>query len=545
MIDKLSNVPRPLVIGLMLLSVLYFSHSSNAKPPPGTRLAKEQILHRGNGSEPGTLDPHKAKGVPASRIQRDLFDGLILEAPDGSLIPGVAKSWEISDDKLRYTFHLRDSLWSNGDALTAEDFVAGLRRTVDPATASDYATILASIKNAPEITRGDLPPTTLGVKALDDHTLEIELSGPTPYFLGLLTHSTTYPIHRPSFKEFGDKFTRPGNLVSNGAYKLTEWIVNSHIKLVRNENYWDNDNTTINTVYYYPTEDTDAEVLRYRAGEIDFTNYEVPSSAIPTLRETIPDELYITPWFGNYYVGFNTTRPPFKDNLKLRQALSMAIDREVLTDKVLRDGVIPAYGFVPPGTMNYTSFEYDWKYWPREKRLAEARRLYKEAGYSEDNPLRVEYRYNTNENHKKSALAVTTMWRKNLGVYTSIINSEWKVFLESRVQRRITEAFRDGWIGDYNDPFTFLELGISTNRQNHSGFNSPKFDELLYLSGREYDVEKRRQLLQEAEATMMDEYVVAPLYYYVSKRLIKPYVKGYINNVLDHHHSKDMYILEH
>ena len=532
-------------LAALALSGLLIANAGFSKPPPGTPLAQEQVLRRGNGSEPGTLDPHKSKGIPASRIQRDLYDGLVLEAADGSLIPGVATHWEISEDGLRYTFHLRKSLWSNGDPVTAEDFVVGMRRTVDPATGSDYATTLASIRNAPEITAGKLPSTTLGVKALDDYTLEIELAGPTPYFLGLLTHSTTYPIHRASYEQFGDKFTRPSNLVGNGAYKLTEWVVNSHIKLERNHLYWDDENTTINTVFYYPTEDTDSEVLRYRAGEIDFTNYEVPSSAIPTLRESIPDELYITPWFGNYYVGMNVTRPPFKDNIKLRKALTMAIDREILTDKVLRDGVIPAYGFVPPGTLNYTSFEYDWKDWPREKRLAEARRLYEEAGYSKDNPLRIEYRYNTNENHKKIALAVTTMWRKNLGVYSSIINQEWKVFLDVRVSRRVTESYRDAWIGDYNDPYTFLELGISTNRLNYSGFNNPRYDELLRLSGQEYNVEKRRKLLQDAEAIMMEEYVAAPIYYYVSKRLIKPYVKGYVNNVLDHHHTKDMYILQH
>ncbi len=540
---SLNNVFFVLLITTLLFG---FSNPSFSKPPPGVKLAAEQVLRRGNGSEPGTLDPHKAKGVPASRIQRDLFEGLILEHTDGSLIPGVAESWDISENGLRYTFHLRNNArWSNGDPVVAEDFVAGMQRTVDPITASDYATILSSIVNAKEIVKGELPPSALQVKALDKHTLTIDLTGPTPYLLGLLTHSTTFPLHRASFVQHGDKFTRPGNLIGNGAYKLTDWVVNSHITLVRNENYWDNENTTINTVHYYPTEDTDAEVLRYRAGEIDFTNYEIPSSAIPMLRETIPDELYITPWIGSYYVTFNVTRPPFKDNLKLRQALSLAIDREIITDKVMRDGVLPSYGYVPPGTLNYSPFEYEWKKWSKEKRLAEARRLYKEAGYSEKNPLRVEYRYNTHENHKKIALAISTMWREYLGVNTSILNQEWKVFLEVRVAKRITEAVRDGWIGDYNDAYSFLELGFTGNPQNYSGYSDPRYDELLIQSGKEYDADKRQAIMQEAEALLMNSYVMAPVYYYVVRRLVKPYVKGFESNVLDHHNTKNMYIVEH
>lgn len=517
-----------------------------AKPPPNVKLAEQQVLHKGNGAEPGTLDPATAKGVPASNIQRDLFEGLIGEAPNGDLIPGAAESWDISDNGLVYTFHIRHNAhWSNGDPVTAQNFVDGMRRTVNPETASDYATTLASIVNAEKIIAGELPPESLGINATDDHTLEVHLKGPTPYFLSLLTHSVTYPIHKASFDKYGDKFTRPGNLVSNGAYKLTEWVVNSHIKLERNKNYWNDENTTINEVYYYPLEDMNSEILRYRAGEIDFTYNEIPNTAVAWARENIPSELHITPYLGIYYFGFNVTKPPFKDNLKLRKALAMALDRKVITDKILNDGVTPAYGFVPPGTYHYDTYNYEWKDWPKEKRLAEARRLYNEAGYSDKNPLRIEYRYNTQENHKKIALAAATMWKKNLGVITTIVNQEWKVFLEVRIQKRITQAFREAWIGDYNDAYTFLELCLSTNDMNTSGYNDPHYDQLLAESGQEYDPQKRFHLLKKAETIMMEDYANIPIYFYANRRLAKPYVGGYVDNIMDHQYSKNFYILAH
>lgn len=531
----------------LLYPFFIFSFSpSFAQPPLDVKLAEQQVLHKSNASEPGTLDPHTATGVPSSNIQRDLFEGLVGEAPNGDIIPGAAESWDISNNGLTYTFVMRDDAhWSDGSPVTAHDFVFGIRRTVTPATASDYATTLAAINNAEAIIAGELQPESLGVKAIDDYTLEITLNGPTPYFLSLLTHSTTYPLHRSSFEEHGDKFTRPGNLVSNGAYSLQEWVVNSHIKLIRNTHYWNNKNTTINEVYYHAIEDMNSEVFRYRAGEIDFTYNEIPNTAIAWAKENIPNELHITPYLGIYYFGFNVTQPPFKDNKKLRQALSLAVDREIITDKILNDGVIPAYGFVPPGTLNYSTTSYEWEDWPREKRLAEAKRLYNEAGYSDENPLRIEYRYNTQENHKRVALAAANMWKKNLGVITTIVNQEWKVFLNVRIARRITEAFRDAWIGDYNDAYTFLELGLSPNDMNHSGYSNTRYDELLALSGQEYDTQKRFELLKEAEGLLLESYAIAPIYYFVNRRLAKPYVGGYVDNIMDHHYTKNFYLIDH
>lgn len=531
---------------LLSLALTALPLLASAKPPAGVNLAKEQVIHRGNSAEPSSLDPHIAEGIPSSHIQRDLFESLISESPTGDLIPGVAERWEVSEDRLRYTFHLRaDAKWSNGDPVTAQDFVFSWRRLVDPETASTYAMMLAPLRNAEAIITGELPTSELGVIAVDDRTLEVSLTEVTPYFLSMLTHPTVYPVHPPSVKKFGHKFTRPGNLISNGAYMMDEWEIQSHIKLVRNPLYWDDQNTTINTVYFYPLEDQNAEVLRYRSGAFDMTSEDLPVSQLDWIRENLGDELYISPWLGVYYYGFNLIRPPFEDQPKLRQALSMSIDREIITEKVLNNGTLPAYGFVPPGVLDYEGYEYPWKHMDKEEQLAEARRLYREAGYSKDNPLRVELRYNTEQNHKKIALAISAMWKQNLGVITEIINQEWKVYLDVRSQKRLTEAFRIGWIGDYNDPYTFLELGLSNHGQNDTGYSEPSYDKLLADSFQTDSIEERAAVLREAEKQFLNDYPVAPVYYYITSRLIKPWVGGYQDNIMDHHYTKHFYIKTH
>ena len=333
----------------------------------GTELAAAQVLRRGNGAEPQTLDPHKAEGVPSSNVLRDLFEGLTSEAPDGTVIPGAATRWEISDDGLVYTFHIRPGArWSNGDPVTAHDFAYGLRRSVDPATLSRYSSILYPVENAEAVINGELPPEALGVEALDDLTLQIRLNGPTPYLLGLLNHSSTYPVHRPSVEEHGDRFARAGNLITNGAYQLAEWVVQSHIKVVRNPYYWDDANTTIEDVYFYAIENQDAELKRYRAGELDFTEV-LPYKQLTWIRENLSDELVIAPYLGSYYFGYNMRRPPFSDNPALRKALAMAIDRDIITQRVTGAGEISAYGWVPP-VNNYEGQRPVWADWTRPLR---------------------------------------------------------------------------------------------------------------------------------------------------------------------------------
>ena len=528
----------------LLCLILSFSLQAEGKPDPA-QLAGEQVLHRGNGAEVQTLDPHKAEGVPSSNILRDLYEGLTIEAPDGRVIPGAAESWQISDDGRTYTFHLRrNARWSNGDPVTAEDFVYGLRRSVAPATGSKYSQILAPILNAEEVIAGRKPPEALGVEAIDGHTLKITLKAATPYFLGLLNHSSTYPAHRPSVEKHGGQFSRPGKLVSNGAYRLSEWVVQSHVRLDRNPHYWDDGNTTIETVYYYPIEDQSTELKRYRAGELDITE-AIPLQQFRWIRKNLASELRVSPYLGTYYFGYNLTRPPFRENLKLRRALSMAINREILTEKITGMGEKPLYSWVPEGIPGYTPARLDYADWPHGKRIAEARRLYAEAGYSKGNPLTVEIRYNTSENHKKVAIAIAAMWKQALGVRVKLVNEEWKVFLENRKQKRLTQVFRAGWIGDYNDPFTFMEILHSRHGLNDSAYRNPDYDKLLEQASMEPDPQERFALMHQAEAMALRDHPVIPLYGYVSKHLVKPWVGGFTPNILDHHYTKNLYILKH
>jgi oligopeptide transport system substrate-binding protein len=510
----------------------------------GQELAADQILRKGNGAEPESLDPHRAEGVTSANTLRDLFEGLITEAPDGALIPGAAESWTVSGDGRVYTFKLQPKgRWSNGDPVVAEDFAFGIRRSADPATLSEYSAILYPIDNAYEVVNGTLPTEKLGVRAIDEHTLEIRLHSPTPYFLGLLTHSSTYPVHRLSLQKFGDKFARPGNLVSNGPYRLKAWVVQSYIQLVRNPYYWDNDQTIINEVWYYPVENAESELNRYRANELDMTE-TLPSRQIPWLRKNLPAELHIAPYLGSYVYGFNTSQPPFKDNIPLRKALAMALDRDILVSKITGAGEIAAYGWVPPVT-GYKNQEPVWAAWTQEERNAEARRLYRSAGYSAEKPLRVQLLHNTEINHRRLAVAMAAMWREVLGVETEILNQEWQVFLQTRRAKIDTQVFRYGWVGDYNDPYTFAEILESKHGLNDMGYNNPRYDQLLLEASREADPAARMAKLEEAERIMLDDMPVLPMYYYVSKKLVKPWVAGFMDNIMDHHHSRNFRILKH
>lgn len=510
----------------------------------GQELAAVQILRRGNGTEPETLDPHRAEGVTAANVLRDLFEGLVTEAADGELIPGAAASWTVSDDGLVYTFKLQpEGRWSNGDPVTADDFVYGLRRSADPATLSEYSAILYPIENAAEVVAGTLPPDRLGVRAIDAQTLEIRLHAPTPYLLGLLTHASTYPVNRKSVEQYGARFARPGKLVGNGPFQLSEWVVQSHIRLIRNPYYRDNVHTTLTEVWYYPVENAEAELNRYRAGELDMTQ-TIPARQIAWLRKHLPDELHISPYLGSYVFGFNTTQPPFRDAPKLRKALALALDRDILTSRISGAGELPAYSWVPP-VSGYTQQVPDWAHWTQARRNAEARRLYAEAGYSASHPLRMQLLYNTESNHRRLAVAMAAMWREVLGVETELLNQEWQVFLQTRRSRIDTQLFRYGWIGDYNDPYTFAEILESKHGLNDMGYSNPRYDALLAAAARDGNPVTRMAALGEAERVMLDDMPIIPLYFYVSKQMVKPWVAGFEPNIMDHHHSRHLRILEH
>jgi oligopeptide transport system substrate-binding protein len=510
----------------------------------GRELAARQVLRRGNGAEPQSLDPHKSEGVPESNLQRDLFEGLVNDDADQGVVPGAARAWEVSADGTVYLFHMReDGRWSNGDPVTARDFEYGLRRSVDPATLSNYSIMLRPILNAEEVIAGELPPEALGVRAIDDLTLEIRLEAPTPYFLGVLSHSSAYPVHRPSVERYGTRWARPGRLVSNGAYRLKDWVMQSHIIMERNPYYWDDANTTIDEVWFYPIENQSTELQRYRADALDLT-YDLPFRQLGWIRENLPDELVISEYLGVYYFGLNTTQPPFKDNVELRRALNLAVDREILTQQVTTAGEIPAYGYVPAAA-NYEQVVPEWAHWTQEERVAEARRLYEAAGYSRDNPLKVQILYNTHENHRTISVAIASMWKEALGVEVELVNQEWKVYLETRRTKQTTQVFRAGWIGDYNDAYNFLEILHSQSGLNDPGWNNPDYDALLEAAANEIDLERRAELMHQAEQLVMEDVPVIPVYFYVTKRLVKPWVGNYRPHVQDFILTKDLKILKH
>jgi oligopeptide transport system substrate-binding protein len=515
----------------------------NGRPDPSV-LADEQIVYRGNGEEPETLDPHLAQSVSASHILRDLFEGLTTESASGDVIPGAALRWNISRDARTYTFYLRrDLLWSNGEPLTAEDFVYSLKRVVNPELASTTARSLLPIQNAREVLAGELPVDELGVSLLDEFTMQITLTGPTPYFLGLLANPVAYPVNRKNLEEFGDQFSKPDKLVSNGAYVLTGWAPRVSVELRKNPVFREAELVLIERAIYRMTEDRSTEVKQFRSQELDWT-YEVPNNQFKWLQRYYPDELVISPWMGSYFFGFNLTQEPFIDNPSLRMALSLAIDRQIITDKVTQFGEKPSFALVPPGIDGYVPFSPEFADWSQEEREHEAGRLYEQAGYSRERPLRVEIRYNTGDNHKKIALAIASMWKQALGVYVTLVNEEFRVFLQNREQKLITQVFRVGWISDYNDPYSFLELFRTGNGQNDYGYSDSTFDALLDEVGTERVRARRERLMFEAERSLMSDHVIIPIYTYVTKRLVNQHLRGWQNNVMDHHPTRNMFKLK-
>ncbi len=402
------------------------SASSSSSDAAGGAKVQRDTLRRGNGPEPDTLDPQRARTDASFNILRDLFEGLTAVGADGRPVPAAAESWTVSDDGLEYRLRLREGLrWSNGDPLVAADFVAGMRRLVDPATASPYAQSLDPVVNAAAIVRGEAPPATLGVEAPDERTVVLRLAHPAPYLLGLLAQPGTFPVHGPTLAAHGNEHARPGRLVSNGAFVLHDWVVGSHVVAERNPAYWNAAGTAVTQVHYVHHADASTEFRQYRAGELDFT-YVVPPQQYRWIRENLPDELHVSPQLSIYYYGFNLTQPPFKDAPGLRRALSLVIDRERLTTAVTGVGEAPAHGWVPPGVADYTPQRFDYADRPWPERLAEARELYARAGYSADKPLEVEIRYNSGEVHNRLAVAVAAMWKEALGVETTLYAEEFR-----------------------------------------------------------------------------------------------------------------------
>ncbi len=525
---------RVLLAIVVVLAVIAFSACSKAPRDEG------QILHRGLPSEPESLDPHKGRTTQAAEVQRDIGEGLLSYSATGELVAGAAQRWEVSDQGTTYTFHLRpEARWSNGDAVIADHFVSSLRRLVTPETAAFYAEFLGDLVNAEDIVAGSKAPETLGVEAVDDLTLRLFLDKPVPYMLNLLTHPSTFPIHPGSMEEHGEAFVRPGNLLSNGAYVLEDWVPGQSIVIRRNEHYWNNAETAIDRVVYHVLVQPMAELNRYRAGDLHITS-NVPPDAFEAVKAQYPDELKSAQNLGVYFYGYNLTKPPFKDSPELRQALSMAIDRDMLTGKIIGRGEKPAYSWVVPGVANYEPTVMSFASLTQEERNIVARRLYAEAGYGPDNPLEVELRYNTSDFHRRVAVAIQAMWRDALGFEVTLVNEEAQVLIANIREREVTQIFRLSWIGDYPDAHTFLSIMQSGAPTNTPGYSNPEYDSLMERAASQPDLDRRRLYLEEAERVLLADHAVIPLYFFVSERLVSLAVGGWEDNVLDYHYSQHL-----
>lgn len=514
---------RAVVLGVLLAGILC--------PAP----AAARSLERGNGPEPSTLDPHRCPEVACANVLRDLFEGLVAEDGAGNLIPGLAERWDVSEDGRTWTFHLREGLrWSNGEPLDAGQVLASLRRAFEPATAAPFAAHLDAIEHAAAVQRGERPPAALGVSAPDAHTLVFRLSRSAD-LPRLLTLPIAYPVHLPSLAEHGARFTRPGRLVSNGAYRLAEWLPQAHLVVERNPHF--REPAPIERVRFHVTEDAAAELRRFEAGGLHITE-TLPPQPLEHLRTRFGDQLRISPYLGSFWLGFNLTRPPFKDSPALREALVLAVDRDILTRHVTGLGEAPAWGVVPPGTAGYTPPVPAVASLTQRQREARARALYAQAGYSRERPLQIELRYNTSTPHRRMALAVAAMWRETLGVRTTLRNEEWKVFVGTRRQRAITEVFRGGWIADIDDARNFLGTFHSQSPANWSGLADPGYDALLAAADAAPTLERRQALLREAEARLQATHAVVPLYFYTSRHLVHRDVLGFEANPLDRHPSR-------
>ncbi|MEZ9544109.1 oligopeptide ABC transporter substrate-binding protein OppA [Vibrio crassostreae 9ZC13] len=537
-----NKITQALLLGAGLAVAASSTLSIAAEVPAGTELAKVQELVRGNGTEVATIDPHKSQGVPESHVIRDLLEGLVNQDGDGNTIPGVAESWETTDNKT-FTFHLRkDAKWSNGDPVTAQDFVYSWQRAVDPATASPYAWYMEYTKmaNAKDIVAGKKDKSELGVKAVDANTLVVELETAVPYFVMMMGHTTMKPVHQATVEKYGDQWTKPEHFVGNGAFSVDKWVVNERLVLKRNEQYWDNDKTVLNKVTFLPIENQVAEMNRFLSGEIDFTN-ELPTEHFKRLQKEYAEDVSVAGNLCTYYYIFNTKKAPF-DDVRVRQAISYAIDRDIVTGAILAQGQKPAYFLTPEITAGFNPELPAYGKMSQKERNAEAERLLAEAGYGKDNPLKFNLLYNTSENHKKIAVALGSMWKKTLGLSVTLENQEWKTYLSSKDSGDF-EVARAGWCGDYNEASSFLTLMKSNNTTGGVHYDSAAYDQIIDKALNSTSEEEREALYLEAEKLMANDMPIAPIYQYVKSRLLNPHVGGFpINNAEDKIFSKDLYI---
>jgi oligopeptide transport system substrate-binding protein len=494
----------------------------------------EVVYNRGNDSDPETLDPQLTSTVAEAHIMRDLFETLTVYGAKAEVLPGAAESWTTSADGLTWTFKLRPgATWSNGDAVKASDFVFAWRRILDPATGAEYASMLFPVKNAEALNKGEAKPEDLGARAIDDATLEVTLNSPTPYFIEMLTHQATVPLPEAVVTRLGADWSKPGNMVSNGAYTLVSYTPGDKVQLAKSASYHGAADVQIDVVNYFPFEDRAACVRRFEAGEVDSCS-DLPADQMAQLREKFGDQVRTPPYLGTYYLAVKTSKTPF-DDVRVRRALDLAIDREFLAEEIWSGTMLPAYSWVPPGASNYADGPtIDFEDMSMPDREDEAKKLLAEAGFGPDNPLKVEISYNTSENHKATTTAIADMWKEVLGVETSLVNRDGASHFAFLRQKGDFDLARAGWIADYNDAESFLGLMKSNNPGfNYSDYSNPEFDKLMAASYQESDLAKRAELLKQAETIVLKDDPNFALMHYSSHTLYSPKLTGWEDNIMN------------
>lgn len=499
-----------------------------------------RILRRGIPGEPLTLDPQLADDNYSFQVVRDLYEGLTAEDPSGRIVPGVAMSWSIDKSGTIYTFLLRpNAKWSDGTPVVAGEFVQGLRRAVDPRTASGSAALLAVIKNASDIFSKQKAIGELGVSAIGNDTVRIELQHPAPFILQVLSQPIAAPIKLAEKPDLRIPQANVAKKPTNGAYVFVRRVLGSYIDLSRNPYYWDATHVSIDRVRYVNAESEATELREYRAGQLDMT-FSIPLPDLSRVLANSPDEVQMSPILGTLYLALNVSALPLKNNSDLRQALSMAVERNFIADHVMM-GVTPAYAYVAQVTNGYTSPAYAWAKWPRQQQLSYARSLFARAGYSDKKPLTLRLYFNSGESIQRIMLAVAGAWKQNLGVSTELISDEFRVFLEGRKDRSRWDVARLGWSADYDDPESFLDVFAQDNNQNDPAYRSEEFDGLISSARNEPDPKIRLALLRKSEQVLLKDYPIIPIYFYKARRLIKPYLGGAQITPLNRTYSKHLY----
>ncbi|MHA3915320.1 peptide ABC transporter substrate-binding protein [Halovulum sp. GXIMD14793] len=523
------------------LSLIGAPWAMAADVPEGVKLAENQTFTYRILDEFPTLDPQLVEDAIGADITRDLFEGLLNQDAEGNLVPGVATDYTVSDDNKVYTFNLREGVkWSNGDPLTAGDFVFAWRRAADPATASEYAWFmeLTTVKNAKEIIAGEVPPEELGIRAIDDRTLEVTLTESLPYFPSMTTSFTLFPAPQKVIEELGADWTEPGNMVSNGAYVLTEHVPNEYSVRERNPMYWNNDKTVIEKVTALVINDEDVALTRYLAGELDWT--DIPAGQYPRLKKEYPDEATSVPRLCSYYYVFNLSDSgpeAFKD-VRVRKALSLSIDRDIIVENVLQGGQYPSYNFAHRATAGFEMPFIDYAEMSQADRDAKAKELLTEAGYGKDNPLKFDMIYNTSEAHKDVATVMVQMWKQKLGVEATLGNMEWKTFLDVRGKQDF-EMARGAWCGDYNEASTFLDLLTTTSGYNDGKYTNTKVDDLMLEARTLADPSGNYTAV---EKILAEDMPVIPIYHYTTTFMLSADMKGWpYENVERNWYSRDFY----